>query len=53
MSRDNDPIIVIKEYAVNNDGTRKISYTAPSVFRQKECIVRAQTTARVSSNVLH
>lgn len=51
--RDNDRIIgVIKGYASNNDGNRKISYTAPSVFGQKECIVNAQEMAGITSDVI-
>ncbi|MDQ5921580.1 MAG: hypothetical protein QG673_1639 [Pseudomonadota bacterium] len=46
--RDNDNIIaVIKGYAVNNDGNRKMSYTAPSVVGQAECIVNAQKMAGI------
>lgn len=51
--RDNDRIIgVIKGYASNNDGNRKISYTAPSVFGQKDCIVNAQQMAGINSDVI-
>jgi amino acid adenylation domain-containing protein len=51
--RDNDRIIgVIKGYASNNDGDRKISYTAPSVFGQKECFITAQEMASISSDVI-
>ncbi|MCL1127458.1 non-ribosomal peptide synthetase/type I polyketide synthase [Shewanella surugensis] len=49
--RDNDNILgVIKGYAINNDGSRKTSYLAPSVAGQRECIVTAQRMAKVSSN---
>lgn len=51
--RDNDRIIgVIKGYASNNDGNRKMSYTAPSVLGQKECIIKAQEMAGISSDVI-
>jgi len=51
--RDNDRIIgVIKGYASNNDGDRKISYAAPSVIGQKECIVRAQEMAGITSEMV-
>ncbi|MFO0319164.1 MAG: beta-ketoacyl synthase N-terminal-like domain-containing protein, partial [Neisseriaceae bacterium] len=46
---DKDNIIaVIKGYHINNDGTRKMSYTSPSVMGQVECIVNAQKIAGVS-----
>lgn len=49
--KDGDQIIgVIRGYAVNNDGNRKISYTAPSITGQKECIINAQKMAGVKSN---
>lgn len=49
--KDKDNIIaIIKGYAVNNDGDRKINYTAPSVIGQKECIINAQAMANISSN---
>lgn len=49
--RDNDRIIgVIKGYASNNDGDRKVSYTAPSVPGQADCIIKAQKNAGVTSN---
>jgi len=51
--RDNDPIVgVIKGYASNNDGNRKLSYTAPSVFGQKECIINAQESAGIHSEMI-
>ncbi|GGF93615.1 MULTISPECIES: type I polyketide synthase [Cysteiniphilum] len=43
-------IAVIKGYALNNDGDRKISYTAPSVEGQAECIAKAITMAAVDSS---
>src|SRR6185437_12293271 len=48
---DSDNILaVIKGYSSNNDGDRKISYTAPSVVGQTECILNAQKMAGVNSN---
>jgi acyl transferase domain-containing protein len=45
---DNDPIrAVIKGSAVNNDGSGKASYTAPSVDKQAEVIVEALARAGV------
>lgn len=47
--RDNDQIYaVIRGSAVNNDGNRKIGYTAPSVEGQAECIRMAHKIAGVS-----
>ena len=49
--KDNDNILaIIKGYATNNDGNRKISYTAPSIIGQKECIINAQKMAKVTSD---
>jgi amino acid adenylation domain-containing protein len=49
--RDQDNILaVIKGYASNNDGNRKINYTAPSVIGQKECIIQAQNLAGITSD---
>ncbi len=46
---DNDHIYaVIKGSAVNNDGNRKIGYTAPSLEGQAEAILEAQQRAGVS-----
>lgn len=39
---------VVKSSAINNDGHRKIGYTAPSVIGQYECISMAQKIAGVS-----
>lgn len=39
---------VIKGFAVNNDGSRKVSYSAPSVMAQAEVIVEAQAMANIS-----
>ena len=51
--KDKDNIIaVIKGYATNNDGNRKIGYTAPSVVGQKECIVGAQRMAGITSDMV-
>ncbi|MFW0739990.1 beta-ketoacyl synthase N-terminal-like domain-containing protein [Flavobacterium sp. T12S277] len=49
--KDNDNIIgVIKGYATNNDGDRKIGYTAPSIIGQSECIINAQINAGITSD---
>ena len=49
--KDKDNIIaVVKGYALNNDGNRKISYTAPSVQGQVECISQALNNAKISSD---
>ena len=46
--RDNDYIYaVIKGTAVNNDGKRKVGYTAPSVKGQSDCIKMAMKVASV------
>lgn len=47
--KDNDNIwAVIKGYAINNDGSQKVSYTAPSVDAQSEVVVSAQFAAGVN-----
>jgi phthiocerol/phenolphthiocerol synthesis type-I polyketide synthase E len=38
---------IIKGSAINNDGNRKVGYTAPSVEGQMECIKKAQLFAKV------
>lgn len=43
---------IIKGSAVNNDGNRKVGYTAPSVDGQAECIRIAQKVARVKPGSL-
>jgi len=43
---------VIKGSAINNDGNRKVGYTAPSVDGQTECIKIAQKVARVKPGSL-
>ncbi|RBL90379.1 non-ribosomal peptide synthetase/type I polyketide synthase [Chitinophaga flava] len=49
--KDQDQILaVIKGYATNNDGSRKTSYTAPSVIGQTECIINAQKMAGITSD---
>ena len=40
---------IIKGYAVNNDGSQKMSYTAPSVDAQAEVIAQAQALAEVDA----
>ncbi len=48
--RDNDHIIaVIKGYATNNDGNRRMNYTSPSILGQMECISNAWEMAGVTS----
>lgn len=48
--KDNDPIYaVIKGSAVNNDGVRKVGFTAPSIDGQSEAIKEAQFVAEVPS----
>lgn len=50
-TRDNDNILaVVKGYRINNDGGRKVGFTAPSMLGQKECIVEAQKIAGISSD---
>lgn len=47
--RDKDYIYaVVKATAVNNDGKRKVGYTAPSVEGQSECIKMAHKIAGIS-----
>ncbi|AZV75710.1 SDR family NAD(P)-dependent oxidoreductase [Coxiella burnetii] len=49
--RDNDSIIsVIKGYSINNDGSHKMSYAAPSQEGQLHCILAAQAMANVEAN---
>ncbi|SKA48472.1 Acyl transferase domain-containing protein [Chitinophaga eiseniae] len=47
--RDNDHIYaVIRASAVNNDGRRKVGYTAPSIEGQAECVRLAHRVAEVT-----
>ncbi|MFZ4655713.1 MAG: beta-ketoacyl synthase N-terminal-like domain-containing protein [Caldilineaceae bacterium] len=47
---DGDPIYaVIKGSAINNDGARKVGYTAPSVEGQTQVILAAQANAGVAA----
>ncbi|MEA9355707.1 amino acid adenylation domain-containing protein [Bacteriovorax sp. PP10] len=49
--RDGDSILaVIKGVGINNDGSHKMSFTAPSVMGQAEAILRAQKDAGVSAD---
>jgi acyl transferase domain-containing protein/acyl carrier protein len=49
--RDGDHIYaVIRASAANNDGRRKVGYTAPSVGGQSDCITLAQKIAGVQPN---
>ncbi len=48
---DNDHIYaIIRATSVNNDGNRKVGYTAPSVSGQSECIKHAHNFAKISSS---
>ncbi|KFF15392.1 type I polyketide synthase [Chryseobacterium sp. JM1] len=48
---DNDHIYaIIRATSVNNDGNRKVGYTAPSVSGQSECIKHAHNFAKISGN---
>lgn len=48
--RDGDPIVaVVSGSAVNNDGSQKVGYTAPSVAGQREVIADAWSLAGVTS----
>lgn len=48
--RDGDPIVaVVPGSAVNNDGSQKVGYTAPSVAGQQEVIADAWDLAGISS----
>ncbi len=54
QSRDGDQVLaVIRGCAVNNDGSAKVGYTAPSVEGQAQVIARAQKMARGSRRVDH
>lgn len=49
--RDRDFIVsVIKGYSLNNDGSHKMSYAAPSMQGQLDCILSAQAIAKVKAN---
>ena len=51
--KDNDHIYaVIKGHAVNNDGHRKIGFTAPSQVGQKEVIKKALTSSGIAANTI-
>jgi amino acid adenylation domain-containing protein len=51
--RDNDSIIcVIKGASTNNDGYNKMSYAAPSVQGQMDCILSAQRAANIDANTI-
>lgn len=43
---------VIKGFAVNNDGSNKVSYSAPSVDMQAEVVAEAQAVAGVSPDCI-
>lgn len=44
---------VIKGFAVNNDGSSKVSYAAPSVDAQAEVVVEAQAVAGVDPDTIN
>jgi phthiocerol/phenolphthiocerol synthesis type-I polyketide synthase E len=51
--RDGDPIrAIIRGYAVNNDGSTKVSYMAPSVDGQAEAIATAQALAGIDVSTI-
>jgi phthiocerol/phenolphthiocerol synthesis type-I polyketide synthase E len=51
--RDGDHVhAVIKGSAVNNDGHRKVGFTAPSVAGQADCIAKAQAIAGVEPQTI-
>ena len=51
--RDKDHIYaVIASSATNNDGNRKVGYTAPSIQGQAECIQQAHQFANISPNLV-
>jgi amino acid adenylation domain-containing protein len=51
--KDGDHIyVVIKGFATNNDGTRKVGYTAPSVDGQAEVIRAAQGMAEIDPTTI-
>jgi amino acid adenylation domain-containing protein len=51
--RDGDSILaVIKGVGINNDGSNKMSFTAPSVQGQAEAILRAQKDAGISADTI-
>jgi phthiocerol/phenolphthiocerol synthesis type-I polyketide synthase E len=51
--RDGDPIrAVIRGFAVNNDGSTKVSYMAPSVDGQAEVIATAQALAGIDVSTI-
>lgn len=50
---ENDHIYaVVKGTAINNDGNRKVGFTAPSIDGQVECIRRAHAFSKVASNTI-
>ena len=50
---DGDPILaVIKGFAVNNDGSDKIGYAAPSISAQAEVVAMAQAAAGVDPETI-
>ena len=52
LSESDNIIAVIKGAALNNDGSQKVSYTAPSVDGQAEAIMLAHALAGVSADTI-
>jgi phthiocerol/phenolphthiocerol synthesis type-I polyketide synthase E len=51
--RDGDPIhAIIRGFAVNNDGSNKVSYMAPSIDGQAEAIATAQALAGIDVSTI-
>ena len=51
--RDRDRIYaVVDGWAINNDGSNKLSYTAPSIDGQSEVVMMAQTFGEISPDVI-
>ena len=51
--KDGDNILsVVKGYALNNDGKRKVGFTAPSIIGQTECIINAQRKAKITADTI-
>jgi amino acid adenylation domain-containing protein len=50
---DGDQILgVIRGFAINNDGSKKVGYTAPSVEGQSQVVLRAQKMAGVTADTI-
>lgn len=53
LSAGDNILAVIKGFAVNNDGSDKAGFTAPSVEGQRKCIIKAQTKASVLPHTIN